>query len=117
VTEKTLKAVFEQLALANVNLRGIVLKPSMVDRRQEGGQAGERQKEVAEKTLKVLKAAVPAEVPGIAFLSGGQSDAARCRLYLISPPAHRAGNDFAQVLKDALDGGDVAAVQAAPQRM
>jgi fructose-bisphosphate aldolase class I len=73
VTEKTLRAVFEQLRLANVNLRGIVLKPNMV----VAGKNSPKQAtagEVAEKTLKVLKAAVPAEVPGIAFLSGGQSD-------------------------------------------
>ena len=73
VTEKTLKAVFEQLRLANVNIRGIVLKPNMV----VAGKNASKQptaKEVAEKTLKVLKTAVPAEVPGIAFLSGGQSD-------------------------------------------
>ena len=73
VTEKTLKAVFEQLRLANVNLRGIVLKPNMV----VAGKNSPKQpsaKEVAEKTLQVLKAVVPAEVPGIAFLSGGQSD-------------------------------------------
>ena len=73
VTEKTLKAVFEQLRLANVNLRGIVLKPNMV----VAGKNSSKQpsaKEVAAKTLQVLKATVPAEVPGIAFLSGGQSD-------------------------------------------
>ena len=73
VTEKTLTAVFEQLKLANVNLRGMVLKPNMV----VAGKNAPKQasaKEVAEKTLKVLKATVPAEVPGIAFLSGGQSD-------------------------------------------
>ena len=73
VTEKTLKAVFEQLRLANVNLRGIVLKPNMV----VAGKNAPKQpsaKEVAEKTLQVLKAVVPADVPGIAFLSGGQSD-------------------------------------------
>ncbi|MCR4281882.1 MAG: fructose-bisphosphate aldolase class I [Bauldia sp.] len=73
VTEKTLKAVFDELRLANVNLRGVVLKPNMV----VAGKNSPKQatpKEVAEKTLKVLKATVPAEVPGIAFLSGGQSD-------------------------------------------
>lgn len=73
VTEKTLRAVFEQLALANVNLRGIVLKPSMVIAGKKASTQASP-KEVAEKTLKVLKATVPAEVPGIAFLSGGQSD-------------------------------------------
>ena len=73
VTEKILRAVFEQLKLAEVNLRGMVLKPNMV----VAGKNSPKQatpSEVADKTLKVLKAAVPAEVPGIAFLSGGQSD-------------------------------------------
>ena len=73
VTEKTLRAVFEQLKLAEVNLRGIVLKPNMI----VAGKNSPKQatpSEVAEKTLKVLKATVPAEVPGVAFLSGGQSD-------------------------------------------
>ncbi len=72
-TDKTLRAVFEQLKLANVNLAGIVLKPSMVIAGQKSPkQAGP--KEVAEKTVKLLRAVVPAEVPGIAFLSGGQAD-------------------------------------------
>ncbi len=73
VTEKTLRAVFEELKLANVNLRGIVLKPNMV----VAGKNSPKQataKQVAEKTVQLLKAVVPAEVPGIAFLSGGQSD-------------------------------------------
>jgi fructose-bisphosphate aldolase class I len=72
-TDKTLRIVFEQLKLANVNLRGIVLKPSMVI----AGKNSPKQaspKEVAEKTVQLLRAVVPADVPGIAFLSGGQSD-------------------------------------------
>jgi fructose-bisphosphate aldolase class I len=72
-TDKTLRVVFEQLKLANVNLRGIVLKPSMVI----AGKNSPKQaspKEVAEKTVQLLRAVVPADVPGIAFLSGGQSD-------------------------------------------
>ena len=72
-TEKALRAVFDELKLANVNLRGIVLKPSMVVAgKNSPKQASAR--EVAEKTVQLLKAVVPAEVPGIAFLSGGQSD-------------------------------------------
>ena len=72
-TEKTLRAVFDELKLANVNLRGIVLKPSMVVAgKNSPKQASAR--DVAEKTVQLLKAVVPAEVPGIAFLSGGQSD-------------------------------------------
>jgi fructose-bisphosphate aldolase class I len=73
VTEWVLKTVFEQLYYQKVALEGMVLKPNMVI-------AGKKSKkragvdEVAEKTVKLLKACVPAAVPGIAFLSGGQSD-------------------------------------------
>jgi fructose-bisphosphate aldolase class I len=72
-TEWTLKEVFQQLYYANVRLEGIVLKPNMVI----AGQKCPRQAapaEVAEKTVACLKACVPAAVPGIAFLSGGQTD-------------------------------------------
>jgi fructose-bisphosphate aldolase class I len=72
-TECTLKRVFEQLYDQRVALEGMVLKPNMV---VAGKKCGKRAtiEEVADKTLKVLKACVPAAVPGIAFLSGGQSD-------------------------------------------
>ena len=73
VTEKTLKTVFQELYLAHVKLEGMVLKPNMV----VSGKKSPKQAsvgEVAEKTLRVLKECVPAAVPGIAFLSGGQSD-------------------------------------------
>jgi fructose-bisphosphate aldolase class I len=73
VTERTLKEVFAQLKLAKVKLDGIVLKPNMVIAGQKCAKQASAQ-EVAEKTVKVLKAVVPAAVPGIAFLSGGQSD-------------------------------------------
>ncbi len=72
VTEWTLKTVFEQLYYAGVNLEGMVLKPNMVVPGQKGPRASAA--EVAQRTLKVLKACVPPAVPGIAFLSGGQSD-------------------------------------------
>jgi fructose-bisphosphate aldolase, class I len=73
ITEWTLKTVFEQLYYARVALEGMVLKPNMV---VPGKKSGKRAsvEEVADKTLRVLKACVPAAVPGIAFLSGGQSD-------------------------------------------
>jgi fructose-bisphosphate aldolase, class I len=74
VTEWTLKTVFEQLFDQRVALEGMVLKPNMVI----AGKKCSKQAtvdEVAERTVKVLKARVPAAVPGIAFLSGGQSDA------------------------------------------
>jgi fructose-bisphosphate aldolase, class I len=73
ITEWVLKTVFEQLYYARVPLEGMVLKPNMT---VPGKKSGKRASvdEVAEKTLRVLKACVPAAVPGIAFLSGGQSD-------------------------------------------
>ena len=73
VTEWVLKTVFEQLFIQRVPLEGMVLKPNMV----VPGKKSQKQasvEEVAEKTVRVLKACVPAAVPGIAFLSGGQSD-------------------------------------------
>jgi fructose-bisphosphate aldolase, class I len=73
ITEWVLKTVFEQLYYQRVALEGMVLKPNMI---VPGKKSAKRASvdEVAEKTLKVLKACVPATVPGIAFLSGGQSD-------------------------------------------
>jgi len=73
VTEWTLKTVFEQLYYARVALEGMVLKPNMAIPGKKSGKRASVE-EVAEKTLRVLKACVPAAVPGIAFLSGGQSD-------------------------------------------
>jgi fructose-bisphosphate aldolase, class I len=73
ITEWVLKTVFEQLYYQKVALEGIVLKPNMaISGKKCGKRAGVA--EVAEKTIKLLKACVPASVPGIAFLSGGQSD-------------------------------------------
>jgi fructose-bisphosphate aldolase, class I len=72
-TEWTLKTVFEQLYYQRVALEGMVLKPNMVVPGKKSGQRAPIQ-DVAERTVKVLKACVPAAVPGIAFLSGGQSD-------------------------------------------
>jgi fructose-bisphosphate aldolase class 1 len=73
ITEWVLKTVFEQLYYQKVALEGMVLKPNMViSGKKAKNRAGVE--EVAEKTVKVLKACVPAAVPGIAFLSGGQSD-------------------------------------------
>ena len=68
-----LATVFKELKEFKVDLSGIVLKPSMVIAGSEcPNQASVA--EVAEKTVKVLKECVPAEVPGIAFLSGGQTE-------------------------------------------
>jgi fructose-bisphosphate aldolase class I len=73
VTTWVLKETFQTLFVNRVALEGMVLKPNMA---VPGKKSGKRASvdEVAEKTLHVLKACVPAAVPGIAFLSGGQSD-------------------------------------------
>lgn len=72
VSEQTLKVTFAALFLHRVNLEGMILKPSMVvSGKDNPRQAGVE--EVAERTLRCLKRTVPAAVPGIAFLSGGQS--------------------------------------------
>ncbi|MBS0239760.1 MAG: fructose-bisphosphate aldolase class I [Proteobacteria bacterium] len=75
VTAWTLRTVFRELYDARVELEGIILKPNMVI----AGQKSPKQAspaEVAEKTIRCLKETVPSAVPGIAFLSGGQSDEA-----------------------------------------
>lgn len=71
---RTLTAVFRECALARVDLAGIVLKPSMVLPGDASGQSATPD-EVARATLDVLGSTVPELVPGIAFLSGGQSHA------------------------------------------
>ena len=73
VTEWTLNTVFDELYEANVALEGIVLKPNMVIAGQKAPVQASAD-EVAEQTVACLRASVPAAVPGIAFLSGGQSD-------------------------------------------
>ena len=72
-TSEVIKKCFEELILQKVDLKGMILKPNMI-------LAGNKHKdkisneEVAQLTLKCLKNSVPSEVPGIAFLSGGQSE-------------------------------------------
>lgn len=73
VTEWALKEQFQELYYAGVNLEGMVLKPNMIVPGQKSGKKASVE-EVAERTVRVLKNCVPASVPGIAFLSGGQSD-------------------------------------------
>ena len=73
VTEWTQRTVFRELYDARVALEGMVLKPNMVIAGQKSAKQASAQ-QVAELTVKCLKATVPAAVPGIAFLSGGQSD-------------------------------------------
>ena len=73
VTETTLREVYYELGCQNVALEGTLLKPNMV---LSGKNATDRapKEEVAEKTLACLMNTVPSSVPGIVFLSGGQSD-------------------------------------------
>ena len=73
VTEVTLRALFDALYEHNVMLEGTILKASMV---VSGKGCAEQAsvEEVAESTVMCLKSAVPAILPGIVFLSGGQSD-------------------------------------------
>ena len=73
VTEETLREVFDQLAQQKVLLEGMLLKPSMVI---SGGSAAQRAgpEEVAEKTIECFKRVLPASVPGVVFLSGGEPD-------------------------------------------
>ena len=72
-TSEVIKKCFEELLLNKVDLKGVILKPNMI-------LAGNKSKnkisneEVSSKTLECLKNSVPSEVPGIAFLSGGQSE-------------------------------------------
>ena len=72
-TSEVIKKCFEELILHKVNLKGIILKPNMI---LAGNKSKDKisSEEVANLTLKCLKNSVPSEVPGIAFLSGGQSE-------------------------------------------
>lgn len=73
VTQRVLNKTFQELRMQRVALEGMVLKPNMaISGKKSPKQASVE--EVAEKTIRLLKACVPAAVPGIAFLSGGQSD-------------------------------------------
>jgi fructose-bisphosphate aldolase class I len=73
VSEKTFKIVFEELENEGVYLPGILLKPNMVISGKDCPVQGDMNT-VAEMTVKCLKASVPEDVPGIVFLSGGQSE-------------------------------------------
>ncbi|MDA9604509.1 fructose-bisphosphate aldolase class I [Candidatus Pelagibacter sp.] len=72
-TSQVIKKCFEELMLNNIDLSGVILKPNMIlagvssDKKISG-------EEVAKLTLRCLKENVPPEVPGVAFLSGGQSE-------------------------------------------
>ncbi|MGH3118409.1 MAG: class I fructose-bisphosphate aldolase, partial [Gaiellales bacterium] len=104
VTEKTLRAVFAELAAQNVMLEGIVLKPSMVI---AGKQAAKQSSvdEVAEWTIRVLTRIVPGAVPGVAFLSGGQtpqqSTAHLNAMNRLGPHPWQVTFSYARALQDA----------------
>ena len=72
-TSEVIKKCFEELILHKVDLKGIILKPNMI---LAGNKSKEKisSEEVAKLTLECLENSVPSEVPGIAFLSGGQSE-------------------------------------------
>ena len=72
-TSEVIKRCFEELMLHNIDLTGIILKPNMI---LPGNKSDEKisSEEVAKLTLKCLKENVPIEVPGVAFLSGGQTE-------------------------------------------
>ncbi len=72
-TSEVIKKCFEELIIHKVDLKGIILKPNMI---LAGNKSKDKisKEEIAKLTLKCLKNSVPTEVPGIAFLSGGQSE-------------------------------------------
>ena len=73
VTSKVLVECYKELTIHNVNLKGTVLKPNMI---LPGADCKDKAsaEEIAKKTLDCLKRNVPGDVPGVAFLSGGQSE-------------------------------------------
>ena len=73
VTSKVLKECYKELKLHNVNLKGTILKPNMI---LPGNQSKDKSNtaEISKMTLKCLTENVPNEVPGVAFLSGGQTE-------------------------------------------
>ena len=72
-TSEVIKKCFEELILQKVDLKGVILKPNMI---LPGSKSDQKisNDEIAELTLKCLIENVPTEVPGIAFLSGGQTE-------------------------------------------
>lgn len=107
VTEAVLRSLFNRLALHRVKLEGTILKPNMVvSGKKCPKQAGVQ--EVAEKTIAVFKRTVPAAIPGIVFLSGGQSDE--------DATAHLNAMNAIGGLPWALSFSYGRALQAAPQK-
>jgi len=107
VTEWVLKQLYSDLYTARVALEGTILKPNMVIPGKKSAQHVSVD-DVARETLKVLKRCVPAAVPGIAFLSGGQSD--------VDATAHLNAMNALGPLPWALTFSYGRALQAAPQK-
>lgn len=103
VTVRTLKTVFEQLKAEGVDLEGMILKPNMVISGKKCTiQASS--KEIAKATVETFLEVVPSQVPGIVFLSGGQSpDEATMNLYeinLISSSPWQLSYSYGRALQD-----------------
>jgi fructose-bisphosphate aldolase, class I len=120
VTEKTLKITFTELFLQRVHLEGMILKPSMVvSGKDNPRQAGVE--EVAARTIQCLKRTVPAAVPGIAFLSGGQSAVSATEhlnaMNKVGPHPWQVSFSYARALQDPAlkawkgEAGNVATAQ------
>ncbi len=107
VTEWVLKETFQQLYYQRVALEGMILKPNMAIAGKLCPKQASRD-EVAEKTVKLLKSCVPSAVPGVAFLSGGQSDE--------DATAHLDGMNKIGNLPWGLTFSYGRALQAAPQK-
>ena len=120
VTEETLRVTFAALTEQRVHLEGMILKPSMVvSGRENPRQAGVD--EVAERTIRCLKRTVPGAVPGIAFLSGGQSAVGATqhmnKMNQIGPHPWQVSFSYARALQEPAlkawrgETGNVAAAQ------
>jgi fructose-bisphosphate aldolase class I len=120
VAEETLRITFWQLMEQRVHLEGMILKPSMVvSGKDNPRQAGVE--EVAERTLRCLKRTVPSAVPGIAFLSGGQSAVSATEhlnaMNATGPHPWQVSFSYARALQDPAlkawkgEAGNVAAAQ------
>jgi fructose-bisphosphate aldolase class I len=120
VTEETLRVTFSTLMEQRVHLEGMILKPSMVvSGKDNSRQAGVD--EVAERTIRCLKRTVPGAVPGIAFLSGGQSAVSATehlnKMNQMGPHPWQVSFSFARALQDPAlkawkgEPGNIAAAQ------
>jgi fructose-bisphosphate aldolase class I len=107
VTQRVLNKTFQELRIQRVALEGMVLKPNMVVPGKKSAKQASVE-EVAERTIHLLKACVPAAVPGIAFLSGGQSDE--------DATAHLSAMNRSGGLPWSLTFSYGRALQAAPQK-